>query len=519
MNILGISLSSLITIGVAVLVSLILLIIFSRTISKWIVKVPPDKALVVFGIGTKSRVEVLRKVPDPESSQAEDAYKIEKIPVSVDFKIVRGGAVLVIPLLHQYEWLDLGIMTLDVQVEDVLSSQAVPITVDGIAQIKIGGDMSYLATAAEQLLEKKGTDLEYIAGQTLMGHLRSIIGLMTVEETYRDREKFSQRVQEVAVEDMAGMGIEIKSFVIKDIDDRQGYIKALGAKEIQAKLRDERIAVAEANRAAREREAQQDLIAQTAELDRDRQVHEKTEATRLREVKKNQAIELAIQDKNKQVAKEEALAVEQKKQAELIIPSEAQAKAIKIEADGNRQKIEIIAEANAAAAKTKASGDAEATKLRAEADSQKISQIGEAEASAEKAKLTAIADGNRAQLLAEAEGKMKIAEAVAAEGKVNLVREIVLALAQADIDKATAFSEAIGGIGENIKIVQFAGNGSENQPNALMGILQGIPEMATMINAKTEALSGENLLDFLERALNTLRTADTIEENTDDSVE
>lgn len=435
--------------------------------------------------------------------------------VDVRFKIVRGGAVLVVPAFQECKTLDLGIITLDVKVEDVLSSQAVPITVDGIAQIKVGGDMTYIATAAEQLLNKGEAGIQHVARETLMGHLRSIIGLLTVEQTYKDRELFSQRVQEVAVEDMAGMGIEIKSFVIKDIDDKEGYIKALGAVEIQAKLRDERIAKADANREAREKEAQQDLAAQTAELERDRQVHEKTEATNLREVAKNLAVALATQNKDRQVAEQRALAVTQQKQAEVIVPAEAEANAKRIVAEGERQKIEITAEANAKAAETAANGTAKAVKLAADATAEATRKTKTAEADGNQAILLAEAQGTRAKLLAEAEGKLELANAVAAQGQVNLVRELALAMITGDVDKAKAFAEAIAGVGEKVNIVQFAGgNEGGSQPNALMGLLQGLPEMGAILNAKTQALTGQNIEAFLERALTLVRTAGKMQDGT-----
>ncbi|MFH1295325.1 MAG: hypothetical protein ABIH84_01985, partial [bacterium] len=334
------------------------------------------------------------------------------------------------------------------------------------------------------------------------------------------RELFSQRVQEVAVEDMAGMGIEIKSFVIKDIDDKEGYIKALGAVEIQAKLRDERIAIAEANRKALETEAQQDLIGKTAELERDLQVHQKTEATNLREVQKDLAVELAQQNKDREVAEQKALAVAQQKQAEVIVPAEAEATAKRIIADGERQKIEITAEANAKAAETTANGTAKAVKLAADATAEATRKTKTAEADGTQAILLAEAEGTRAKLLAEAEGQLELANAVAAQGQVNLIRELALAMITGDVDKAKAFAQAIAGVGEKVSIVQFAGgNEGGSQSNALMGLLQGLPEMGAILNAKTQALTGQNIEAFLERALTLVRTAGKMKDNSPAVVE
>lgn len=475
----------------AVFVMIMLWISF-RSMTKWIIKVPPDKAVIVYGAFTKSRVNVLRKVPDDSSGNQENAYKLIKEEVEVSFKIIRGGATLVIPLLQEVKTLDLGLLTLEVKVEDVPSVQAVPITVDGIAQIKIGGDTTYIATAAEQLLDKSVSELQHVARETLMGHLRAIIGLMTVEETFKNREIFSQRVQEVAVEDMAGMGIEIKSFVIKDIDDKQGYIKALGAVEIQGKLRDERIAIATAHQLARESEANTDLVAQTAEILRDKKVIEQKESQELRAVEKDRSVDLAKANKDREVQEQRARAVEQQQQAEVIVPAEAEAKAKKIVADGERERITITATA-----------DAEAT-----------TKIGKAVAEANKAKLLAEADGTQAQLEAEAIGKLKIAEAIAAEDQINVRQMLAEAIINGEVKKSQALAEAIGLIGQNIQIVQFAGGESNSQGNALMNLLGSIPEFTAKFNAQTQALTGSNLEELLGRVMTLLKTGNVLQEQT-----
>lgn len=473
-----------------------------RSISKWIIKVPPDKAAIVYGAFTKSRVTIMRKVPEEpgvgKHTSDDNAYSLIKTETDVSFRIVRGGATLVIPLLQSVKYLDLGLITLEVKVEDVPSIQAVPITVDGIAQIKIGGDETYIATAAEQLLDKDSNALRHVVQETLMGHLRAIIGIMTVEDTFKNREMFSQRVQEVAVEDIAGMGIEIKSFVIKDIDDKQGYIKALGATEIQGKLRDERIATANAAQTARETEATADLAAQTAEINRDKQVIKQLEAKELMAVAKDREVQMAEAKRDEEVQKLRAMAIQQEKQASVIVPAEAEAKAKKIVADGEKQKITVTAEAEAQATRMKAGAEAEATTVK-----------GEAEAAANKAKLLAEADGVRAGLNAEADGKLRLAEAIAAEGQINVLQYMGELIINGEVKKAEALAAAIGRLGENIKIVQFAGGEGGIQENALMKLLGGIPEFATVFNAKTEALAGMNAAELLEKAVNFVKTGES----------
>ena len=118
--------------------------------------------------------------------------------------------------------LSLELLTIDVQTPEVYTSKGVPVKVDGVAQIKVKGDDISIATAAEQFLSKGVDDIKNIAMQTLEGHLRAILGTMTVEEIYQNRDAFASKVQEVAAGDMANMGLGIVSFTIRDIRDTPG---------------------------------------------------------------------------------------------------------------------------------------------------------------------------------------------------------------------------------------------------------------------------------------------------------
>ena len=138
------------------------------------------------------------------------------------FRIVKGGGTFIIPVIEKSDVLSLELLTIDVQTPEVYTSKGVPVKVDGVAQIKVKGDDVSIATAAEQFLSKGTEDIKNIAMQTLEGHLRAILGTMTVEEIYQNRDAFASKVQEVAAGDMANMGLTIVSFTIRDIRDTQG---------------------------------------------------------------------------------------------------------------------------------------------------------------------------------------------------------------------------------------------------------------------------------------------------------
>jgi flotillin len=166
------------------------------------------------------------------------------------FRIVKGGGSFIMPVLEKVDLLSLELLTIDVQTPEVYTSKGVPVKVDGVAQIKVKGDDISIATAAEQFLSKDTAAIMNIAMQTMEGHLRAILGTMTVEEIYQNRDAFAQKVQEVAAGDMANMGLGIVSFTIRDIRDSQGYLDALGKPRIAQVKRDAQIAQAEADRDA-----------------------------------------------------------------------------------------------------------------------------------------------------------------------------------------------------------------------------------------------------------------------------
>ena len=164
-------------------------------------KVGPNEVLIISGRGTQ--------VADNTTGKT---YRRT-------FRVVRGGGTFIWPVLERIDRLSLELMTIEIVTPNVYTLQGVPVTVDGVAQVKIGSDDVSIVTAAEQFLSKKTDQIQNVALQTLEGHLRGIVGAMTVEEIYKDRDKFAQRVHEVSALDMKNMGLSIVSFTIKNIHD------------------------------------------------------------------------------------------------------------------------------------------------------------------------------------------------------------------------------------------------------------------------------------------------------------
>merc|ERR1719318_992208 len=141
-------------------------------------------------------------------------------------------------------------MTLNPVCESVETAKGVAITVTGVAQVKVIKEDELLKTACEQFLGKSTKAIENILLQTLEGHLRAILGTLTVEEIYKDREQFANLVREIAAPDVGRMGIEILSFTIKDVYDNVEYLASLGKTQTAVVKRDAEIGVAQANRDA-----------------------------------------------------------------------------------------------------------------------------------------------------------------------------------------------------------------------------------------------------------------------------
>ncbi|MFC1476236.1 flotillin family protein, partial [Candidatus Zixiibacteriota bacterium] len=177
-----------------------------------------------------------------------------------------GGGTFVLPVFERVDRLSLELFTLDVNTPEVYTKRGVPVFVDGIAQVKIRSDDHGIRTAAEQFLSKGRTEIMRIALQTLEGHLRSIIGTLTVEEAYSNREAFAARVQEVAESDMAGMGLSIVSFTTRDIKDKQGYLEALGRPQIAEVKKNAEVGEANARRDALILSAKAEQEGRTAQL-------------------------------------------------------------------------------------------------------------------------------------------------------------------------------------------------------------------------------------------------------------
>ena len=424
----------------------------------------PDEALIVTGsyLGSKN---------------------VHTDDVGNKIKIIRGGGTFVFPVFQQAEPLSLLSSKLEVTTPEVYTEQGVPVMADGTAIIKIGSSISEIATAAEQFLGKDKHEREAEAREVLEGHLRSILGSMTVEEIYKNRDKFSQEVQRVASQDLAKMGLIIVSFTIKDVRDKNGYLESLGKPRIAQVRRDADIATAEAEKETRIKRALADQEAQKAELARATEIAESEKDNQLKvaeyrreqemaKARADQAYELESAKAKQEVTEQEMQVkiIERQKQIELeekeILRREKQYDSeVKKKADADRYAIEQNAEAQ----KRKELANADAEKYRiealAKAEAEKVRLDGIAKADSERAQGETEAEIIRLKGLAEAEAKQKIAEAFEQYGQAAILDMIIhmmpeyakqVAAPLSNIDKITVVDTGGGKNGGANKVTSYA---------------------------------------------------------------
>ncbi|XP_063002478.1 flotillin-2 isoform X1 [Elgaria multicarinata webbii] len=354
----------------------------------------------------------------------------------------------------------LEIMTLQPRCEDVETAEGVALTVTGVAQVKIMTEKELLAVACEQFLGKSVQDIKNVVLQTLEGHLRSILGTLTVEQIYQDRDQFAKLVREVAAPDVGRMGIEILSFTIKDVYDKVSYLSSLGKTQTAVVQRDADIGVAEAERDAGIREAEckremldvkfmadtkvadskrafemqkaafsQEINVKTAEAQLAYELQGAKEQQKIRQ----EEIEIEVVQRRRQIDVEEKEIVRMDKEliATVKLPAEAEAHRMQEIAEGEKVKQVLIARAEgekirkigeAEALVIEAIGKAEAEKMKLKAEA--YQQYGEA------AKMALVLDA-LPQIAAKVSAPLsKVDEIVILSGENKLTSDVTRLLAE-----------------------------------------------------------------------------------------
>lgn len=451
-------------------------------------KVPPDKAMVVYG----------RKVKGGRRG----------------YSVISGGGKFIVPIIESYEFLPLDVRTLDVIVNDIVTDvkeSGAKINIKCVTQVKVASDRDSLNTAAEHLLHKTNAEINEIAMKTLEGHVRGVCATMTIESINSDRDAIATKVQSFAHKDLMNMGIEIRSFVIKEIEDEHGYLDALGIKRTEEVKRDARIGKAVANREATIQEARAaqegekanaEAEAQVALYHRDRDVTRQRAEAEVERERANREISFGIQDakrrqeliveqriidikdkeKRVELQQQEVYRKEKEQTAEQVVPAEARANAIAAEADGEKRKKITLAEGEKGHLILTAEGEKQRLSLTADGQADKIRKEGTAEADIIKLKGEADAYAIKAKGLAEAEAMQKKAEAWERYGRAAVTELIVEKLPE-------IVGEAARAIENTEKIIVMG----ESGPSFLV---KSAVDVAAQAPALIKALTGMELGDL-----------------------
>jgi len=495
---------------VAVVIPAVVFVIFALIFvyASRVKKVGPNQVMVISGRGEGRR---------------------ELTGVESKFRIVTGGRSFIWPILERVDDLSLEIMTIDITTPDVPTVQGVPVTVDGVAQVKIGSDENSIRTAAIQFLSKSHEEIEHVAHETLAGHLRAILGTLTVEQLYRDREAFAQKVQEVSGDDMASMGLEIVSFVIKDISDAEGYLEALGRPRIAQVKRDAAIGEAEAERDATIESAKARQAGESAKYDAETKIAEsrknfeveqaayQAETNRKKaeaelaytlqqnitnqEVKTEEVqVEVAAKKKQIEVQHQEALRREQELDATVRKPAEAE-----------QYRVRTLAEARQFQLQTEATGEAEAIRRKGEAEADAAKAKGLAEAEILRQKGLAEAEVIRQQGLSEAEATLKKADAWKEYTQAAVLQQL--------LDKLPEIASAISApLAKTDRIVVVSTGGENGSGAGASKITQDVTNIIAQVPATVEALTGMDLLGAIGN-LPGLRRADNGKDEEEETAE
>uniref|UniRef100_UPI00403F173E flotillin family protein n=1 Tax=Candidatus Enterococcus willemsii TaxID=1857215 RepID=UPI00403F173E len=364
-------------------------------------------------------------------------------------KILKNSGTFVIPIVQKAHKLSLLTHKLEIGTPEVYTEQGVPILASATVLVKVGNSVESIKTAAEQYLGKSTSELEDEAQEVLEGHLRAILGTMTVEAIYKNRDDFAEQVQQVASTDLRKMGLEIVSFTIKDVSDPNGYLEALGRPQIAEVKKNAEVAESNALRETRIKQAENEQLAQHEEIRRKTEIAEATKDMQLKQAQYKQEQEVA-DAKAEQVATGEKMKVRLIEQEKNIEIQEKQAELSEKELNATvRKKAEAdkyVMEQNALAEKAreiaKAEAEAEKIRLAAEAEAQRIEKMGAAEAD----KITKVGQ-------AEAESKERMALALQKLNEAGILMEFIKVLPEvakevnapiSNIDKVVSFGNGDG---------------------------------------------------------------------------
>ncbi len=397
-------------------------------------------------------------------------------------KCIHGGAAFIIPVIQDYEFLDLTPISIEVNLVNALSKQNIRVNVPSRFTIGVSTEPDVMQNAAQRLLGLAAQDVQELAKEIIFGQLRLVVASMDIEEINNDRDKFLTNISQSVETELQKVGLKLINVNITDIVDESGYIEALGKEAAAHAINAARKSVAEKTRdgSIGEANAVQDERSQVAAANAQAVEGENTakiavaNSDSLRRQREAEAERVAIASEKVQAAKalEESYAAEQdaetaradrersSQMADIIVPAEI-----------DKQKAEIDAEAEAERIRRKAKGEADAILFKAQAEAQGQYEI-----------LTKQASGMEQIVKAAGNNSRDAVLLLIADKLPELVKAQADAIKNIKIDKVTVWDN--GASGED---------GKSSTANFLSGMYKSVPPLQEMFN-----MAGMDLPEYLK---------------------
>ncbi|HKF21946.1 MAG TPA: SPFH domain-containing protein [Candidatus Angelobacter sp.] len=413
-------------------------------------------------------------------------------------RIVIGRGTVILPMIEMYRLLSLELMSFDVAPQqDLYTNQGVAVTVEAVAQIKVKSDPVSIKTASEQFLTKTPDEREGLIRLVMEGHLRGIIGQLTVEQIVKEPEMVADRMRSTCADDMSKMGLEVISFTIKEVRDKNEYITNMGRPDVARIKRDADVAAAEAERdtAIKRAEATRASAIAKAQADQERVLAEtlslakQSEAQRDLEVKRAEYGETV---KKQQAQADKAYEIQTNVQQQQVIAEQVKVQQIEKEQQIKVQEAEIARRQNELIATVLKQAEIEKQRILNLAEAEKQRLIAEAEGKANSIRLQGEAEADIIFKKGEAEAKaMNIkAEAYQEYNQAAVVDKLITGLP----DVVRAMAQPLSNV-DKITIVS-TGNGTSAGASKITG---DMAQIAAQVPALFESLSGMSITDLLSK--------------------
>jgi uncharacterized membrane protein YqiK len=419
-------------------------------------------------------------VPAPNEALLISGSK--RLKEATQFRIVTGHGTFVLPVKQKARVLSLALREAEI-VEECITNQGIRLNVRAVAAFKVGDDQASIANAARRFLSEQDR-MEILVGRVFAGHLRSIVGGLTVEQIIRERDRVAQEIKDGSHAEMEKLGIVVDALEIQEIEDSSGYINNLAAPHSAAVASQARIAKAKADLDATERELA--AAAMKAQFERDMELKRAgyVAETERANAMAAQAGPLAVAESSQQVIQEQTALAErqaelaaQRLEAEVRRPADAEAYRKRTLAEADRDQARFGTEAEAYRKRMLAEADRDQARLAAEADAYRQTTLAAAEAQATQVRADAQAHAERSQAQGEADANRARADSLR-EGNQELI--------------------AANRLMENLPaIVEAAARGLADANLTILNGTQGVSEVLAGLVGQ-----GVTILDVLKRAAN-----------------